>query len=305
MRTFVLSLFTFFFANIVIAQNSELFIKVESKGFFVEHKAIAKDNFYSIGRFYNVHHRHLVSYNGLDFSKGIAIGQVVKIPLSDTNFLQSEKLGLPIFYKVLGNDKLNKIGLQFEVTEEKLREWNQFSGNKNSLGSKLIVGFLINKEIADQIATTEVKAKEFQEEKNEEVVVVNTPIVNVIESKVAESPSKSILISDKKVDSYFKVHFEQQIKVTPIQSELTVTSGIFKTETGWQDGKYYLLINNVEPGTVVRITNPSNNKIVFAKVLYAMEGIRQNAGLDIRISNATAAALEIIETDKFIVVVSY
>ena len=103
MRTFVLSLFTFFFANIVIAQSSELFIKVESKGFFVEHKAIAKDNFYSIGRFYNVHHRHLVSYNELDFSKGIAIGQVVKIPLSDTNFLQSEKLGLPIYYKVLGN----------------------------------------------------------------------------------------------------------------------------------------------------------------------------------------------------------
>ena len=36
-----------------------------------------------------------------------------------------------------------------------------------------------------------------------------------------------------------------------------------------------------------------------------MSGIRQNQGLDIRISNAGAAALEITEQDKFIVKVNY
>ena len=61
----------------------------------------------------------------------------------------------------------------------------------------------------------------------------------------------------------------------------------------------------MEPGTIVKITNPSNNKTIYAKVLYGMEGIRQNQGLDIRISNAAADALGISDTDKFIVKVSF
>jgi hypothetical protein len=36
-----------------------------------------------------------------------------------------------------------------------------------------------------------------------------------------------------------------------------------------------------------------------------MEGIRQNEGYDIRISNAAAQALEISDTEKFIVKVRY
>jgi hypothetical protein len=36
-----------------------------------------------------------------------------------------------------------------------------------------------------------------------------------------------------------------------------------------------------------------------------MNGIRQNEGLDIRISNAAAASLGVTETDKFIVKVNY
>ena len=59
------------------------------------------------------------------------------------------------------------------------------------------------------------------------------------------------------------------------------------------------------PGTIVRVINPSNNKTVYAKVLGEMSGIRQNEGLNIRISNAAAAALEVTEQDKFIVKVNY
>ena len=81
--------------------------------------------------------------------------------------------------------------------------------------------------------------------------------------------------------------------------------GIFKTTSGWQDAKYYLLIDKVLPGTIVKIINPANNKIIYAKVLGEMSGIRQNEGLNIRISNAAVAALEIPEQDKFIVKINY
>ena len=84
-----------------------------------------------------------------------------------------------------------------------------------------------------------------------------------------------------------------------------VTAGIFKTASGWQDAKYYALIDGVEPGTIIRIVNPNNNKAVYAKVLDKMTGIRQNQGFNVRISNAAATALDISETDKFFVRVNY
>jgi hypothetical protein len=61
----------------------------------------------------------------------------------------------------------------------------------------------------------------------------------------------------------------------------------------------------VQPGTIVKVINPDNNKAVYAKVLGEMSGIRQNEGLNIRISNAAAAALQIQEQDKFILKINY
>ena len=104
---------------------------------------------------------------------------------------------------------------------------------------------------------------------------------------------------------YFKNSFYQQVKTSPLSKENTVTSSIFKTTSGWQDAKYYLLINGVEPGTIVKLTNPSNSKVVFAKVLYSMDKIRENQGIDIRISDAAASTLVVSETDKFILKVNY
>lgn len=121
------------------------------------------------------------------------------------------------------------------------------------------------------------------------------------ESAVVKEELKPVTIDQ----GYFKNHFQQQIKTSPIKKEETVTAGIFKTTSGWQDAKYYLLMDKVSPGTIVKVINPTNNKAVYAKVLGEMSGIRQNSGLDVRISNAAASALEISDDGKFIVKVNY
>jgi hypothetical protein len=64
-------------------------------------------------------------------------------------------------------------------------------------------------------------------------------------------------------------------------------------------------MDNVEPGTIIRVINPTNNKAIYAKVLGEMSGIRQNQGYDVRISNAAATALSVSDADKFIVKVNY
>ena len=42
-------------------------------------------------------------------------------------------------------------------------------------------------------------------------------------------------------------------------------SKTFKTASGWTDGKYYILANDIEPGTIVKVT-ADNGSAVYAKV---------------------------------------
>ena len=68
------------------------------------------------------------------------------------------------------------------------------------------------------------------------------------------------------------------------------------------DKKYYILINNIPEGTVVKIE--SNQKVVYAKVLGALPNIKEDDGLLLRISNAAAAVLGMADK-RFPVTVQY
>jgi hypothetical protein len=71
----------------------------------------------------------------------------------------------------------------------------------------------------------------------------------------------------------------------------TGPAGVFKSTSGWQDGKYYALMNNGTIGAIVKITDPVSGKSVYAKILGQLPDMKESAGLSIRISNAAAAEL--------------
>src|SRR6185312_5446937 len=68
-------------------------------------------------------------------------------------------------------------------------------------------------------------------------------------------------------------------------------AGVFKSTSGWQDGKYYCFNNNAGAGTVLKITNSATGKSVYAKVLDVIPDIKQNEGLSVILSNAAAEEL--------------
>ena len=65
-----------FFCSIAFGQ-SELIVQSNEKGLFVNHTVTAKENFYSIGRLYNVTPKEIEAFNGLDMNKGLAVGHVI------------------------------------------------------------------------------------------------------------------------------------------------------------------------------------------------------------------------------------
>jgi len=361
--TFILPLLlcTFAFSQVLV-------VKSGSKGLYLEHKVAPKEGLFPLGRLYNVHPRHIANFNGIDFNKGLAIGQLINIPLTDTNFKRTVNTGVPVYYNVTEKESLANISVKNKAQINNLRAWNDIKVDNLSAGTKLIVGFLITNEMKDRVVTitpktlvveesvSNVKKQETSEKKqplNEtkkdvpvEESVSNVkkadeqkkqigPLVNkeadikkidpelkkedppvvkeesVSNVKKSEEAKKQIepIVNPEAVNNdgtgYFKNNFYQQVKASPLTKDQTVTSSIFKTTSGWQDGKYYLLINGIEPGTIVKLTNPSNSKTVFAKVLYAMDKIRENQGVDMRISDAAASTLAVSETDKFILKVNY
>jgi LysM repeat protein len=74
-------------------------------------------------------------------------------------------------------------------------------------------------------------------------------------------------------------------------NETSGTAGVFKSTSGWEDGKYYCLHNSASQGTIVKVTNKVNGKFIYAKVLDLMPDLKQNNNLKIRISNAAADVL--------------
>lgn len=320
----------------VAAQREPLYVSHTDKSLFIEHKVSPKESFYSIGRLYTIHPKAIASFNRLDMTKGLAIGQSLRIPLTDTNFIQQGNTGVPLYYRPAANETLAAISTTHRnVPVDMIKSWNGLSTNNIDPGTPIVVGFLVTKEISSVTLTPEIKPGN---NKEEVVVIVEKKTEPEVVPQKKTEPAKEVSATIKKEEAppkviekplnepvqgqktetpaefasqtvaetgFFTPHFQQQISRNSPKKNETVTAGVFKTTSGWLDGKYYVLINGVQPGMIIRITNPATNKHIYAKVLGEMSGISQNNGLDIRISTASASALQITEQDKFIVKVLY
>ena len=172
-----------FFYSFVFSQD--LVVKSGSKGLYLEHKVAAKEGLFPIGRMYNVHPRHIANFNGIDFNKGLAIGQKINIPLTDTNFKQNVNKGVPVYY-VSEKESLANISVKSKAQIGDLRGWNNLTTDNVAAGTKLIVGFLITNEMQDKVVTITPKT-----------IVVEESVSNV---KKQEASEKKQPVNEAKKD---------------------------------------------------------------------------------------------------------
>lgn len=307
------------------AQTSDLTIHSENGKLYLNHTVEAKENWYSIGRLYNISPREIAPLNGLTLNSGLEIGQQLKIPLTKTNFAQlgvapADEVFVPLYHTVEQKEGLFRIGQHFnKVPAANLKKWNNLSAESISVGQQLVVGFLKVKKNQSALAANGIR-------RIGDPIKTAPPLVKTeaTEPPATTEPSKPAAVSASTAppqqnaadintakaspegSGFFKNLYKQQaLSNSAFRSEMGSAS-IFKSTSGWQDAKYYVLMNNISPGTIVRITNPVNSRIIFAKVLGELPPGKENDGLLIRISNAAAAELKINEKDsKFPTEVSY
>ena len=140
-----------------------------------------------------------------------------------------------------------------------------------------------------------------QEDKQQEVVDKPQPVKNDNKTNPVPVNDDPRPVVNRSIDyngGYFRGQYASSNKAT------TGTAGIFKSTSGWRDGKYYALMNNVPVGTIVKVEHPLTRKSVYAKVLGQLPDMKESNGLSIRLSDAAAAELG-AAAYKFSVGVSY
>ncbi len=128
-----------FFFICGFAQN-QLVIQNNERGLHLKHTVVPKENFYSIGRLYNISPKDIASFNSLDINLGLNSEQVILIPLTAANFSQNNDKGTPVYYVVGDREGLYRVSVNNNnVLMANLRKWNNISDDNITAGSRLIV----------------------------------------------------------------------------------------------------------------------------------------------------------------------
>jgi LysM repeat protein len=304
-------LITTFISSVLFAQ-SDMLVQGSTPDLYLVHNVSPKENWYSLARLYNGTPKELATYNNLTIDKPLTIGQVVKIPLRIANFSQnnrkaSDEVLVPVYHVIQDKEWLYRISVNYnKVPVDQLEKWNGITNDEAKAGMKLIVGHLKVKKDQSPLANAAAAPGS----------VVSQPVATVEEKKsepVAreQQPAQTKPVEERKPvtdvrpvnnsatgGGYFRVLYEDSGK------QSSGVAGVFKSTSGWQDAKYYALMNNVAVGTIIRISNPANNKMIFAKVLGDLPDMKESIGLTLRISDAAASELGSPDA-KFSVAVRY
>lgn len=296
MKNLLLILFLF---PVFAKAQDKLMVQGTGKDIYINHTVAPKENFYSIGRFYSISPKEIAPFNNVTLETGVTIGQTIKIPLSKSNFIQSEDAGgKAVYHKVESKETFYRLSTNYnKVSVSALKKWNNITGDELPNGADIIVGYIkgnnaVAANNAPAVIESEEKAKvkSIKEKKKEEEKIAVTRTVetepNIPEVSLNTGNAKNFK------GGVFKTLFKNSGK------EDAGTAGVFKSTSGWEDGKYYCLHNSAPQGAIVKITNTANDKFIFAKVLDVMPDLGQNNGLALRLSNAAADALG-AGTDNF------
>lgn len=234
-----------------------------------------------------------------------------------------------IIHTVQKGETLYKIGKQYHVSIDKIKTWNHLTTDKVSIGQQLSINTpatvtaqkppvqqqqpQVDNTVSTPVTTTapqEQPKAEQQVDPSTTTAPVSAPPADTKPKVKAESQpmipdGKDPYVEPSKIST--QGYFTSLFGVDVDGRSLETTNGVsmtFKTASGWTDKKYYILINDVPPGSIVKITSAQTNKIVYAKVLWKITDTKENDGLNFRISNAAADALGITDT-KFPLTVTY
>ncbi len=222
----------------------------------------------------------------------------IMIPLN--NLLKAEPCEgcSPVYHRVQQGEGLFRIGRWYgNIPVSALKERNTLRSDALKPGQQLLIGYVKVPSATfvdhDKKAPENIQANPSGNDlKEEKPKVEDTPILT--------KPSESLIYSGNGI---FETEY---LNSNPSGAKKAGKAATFKSESGWKDGRFYILCNQLKTGVVVRLMHADSGKVIYAKVVGPLPNIKQNEGLDWRINTAAAAALGMVnENEAFPLEIQY
>lgn len=262
-----------------LTQKDTLFMTLdENSGEKIfEHKFVKGQNLYSLARFYGMNEEQLFPYNPSLKSNKVSIGQVVRVPLPNSaikrfkgeNFKRWKYV--PLMFVVKPKDNLYKIAKRvFHMPPDSVMAWNGLSGDVIAPGQVLLVGWV-------------------------SLGGVNDTARSVTTANTALSIKKIKL--DKQIAELSEKFKKQKTTVESRGAAFWHTKGNSTTD-------YYCLHRTAKAGTYIAITNGTNGKTTYAKVIGKIPESAYSHEVVLIVAPSVAKALG-AKDEKFFVKIRY
>jgi LysM repeat protein len=262
-----------------LTQKDTLFMTLDENSGekIVEHKIIKGQNLYSLARFYGMNEEQLFPYNPSMKSNKVAIGQVVRVPLPNSaikrfkgdNFKRWKYV--PLMFIVKPKDNLYKIAKRvFHMPPDSVMTWNGLAGDVIAPGQVLLVGWVSIGGVNDTARA---------------VTTVNTAL------------------------SIKKIKLEKQVselgeKFKKQKNTVESRGAAFWQTKGNPTTDYYCLHRTAKSGTYIAITNGTNGKTTYAKVVGKIPESAYSHEVVLIVAPSVAKALG-AKDEKFFVKIRY
>ncbi|MDE3234923.1 MAG: LysM peptidoglycan-binding domain-containing protein [Bacteroidota bacterium] len=309
---------------------------------YVVHKIQKGETLSALARKFGTSVGEIMRLNKMNSKSILRIGEAVKIPSKtkaskktrqEVSPVVSNTPDAPVIAKqseinttssvpyqvhVVGaKETLYGISRKYKVTVDQLKQWNHLTSNNIHAGQKLHIGTQAaeNTTVITPVQQEPAVTTASSEKVPAQNTTVTTPSATTNTTTVpttqasapatTSTPTKPVVAEETTSnEDYSKVSIEGYFaaQYRKGREEMNGDAATFKTASGWTDKKYYVLINNIPSNTIIRVA--SNGKFVYAKVLGPLPNIKEDDGLLLRISNAAASALGIVDY-KFPVIINY
>jgi len=260
-------------------KKDSLFVVVKDDRFFVRHLFKKEETVLSVAGKYKVPAIVLSQNNELALQETPKPGKPLYIPLGNYNFLKKETADpakfRALYYRVQKTDRLSDIGRYATVSEDMLRDWNNIT-DESKLQPVVMVGW---------VAYNPDGAPEGIDVRSGESNVTTAPhamdVAGSQETDTAEQPSR--------LEQMYDYQTNNGEQVTTVAGTVV----FYTAQTTVSSAMLYGFSNDIPKGKVVKITNTSNGKFAFVRILGPMPATKQYINAKIGVDSRAKAELGI------------
>lgn len=279
---FTLAISTYSFAQKI----DSLYVLHSNQGWVIRHKIKPKETIIKIARAYHVPPAILAANNGVTIQTALTPQASLWIPIAAYNLMSEGGMVTsemrPIYHKLKADESLKTIAKNSNTQQKKLLEWNKISTTNLYEGQVLLVGWILYDATGSLAEESPIPIKEKKPISSNN----STPIAQPKPIRAQETP---VTTSEKKTDSVYYISTSPKVNTTSDTDSVapkTAWELLYETQTGneasvahekgpcvfFRSNKsgttsYYAFHNTAPKGTIIKVRNPGNGKVVYVKVL--------------------------------------